>query len=270
VKTALITGGAKGIGLAISQELINDGWNVVITGRDASAIASAVAGLATGPGKAVGKVMDVRDRASIDAVFAEMRTEFNSLDSLINCAGVIIRDESEVLSENDWNTVIDTDLSGVFKCSQAAYADLVKSPGATIVNVGSIAGSVGIAGRAGYTAAKAGLEGLTSVGIAGRAGYTAAKAGLEGLTRTLGLEWANHDIRVNAVAPGWTRTEMVAGGIKDGRLSEAALTARIPQQRLAEPSEIAKVIKFLMSADSSYITGQTIVVDGGITINGNT
>lgn len=249
MKTALITGGAKGIGLAISQELINDGWNVVITGRDASAIASAVAGLATGPGKAVGKVMDVRDRASIDAVFAEMRTEFNSLDSLINCAGVIIRDESEVLSENDWNTVIDTDLSGVFKCSQAAYADLVKSPGATIVNVGSIAGSVGIAGRA---------------------GYTAAKAGLEGLTRTLGLEWANHDIRVNAVAPGWTRTEMVAGGIKDGRLSEAALTARIPQQRLAEPSEIAKVIKLLMSADSSYITGQTIVVDGGITINGNT
>ena len=249
MKTALITGGAKGIGLAISQELISDGWNVVITGRDETAIASAVAVLATGPGKAVGKVMDVRDRASIDAVFTEMRTEIDSLDSLINCAGVIIRDESEVLSENDWNTVIDTDLSGVFKCSQAAYADLVKSPGATIVNVGSIAGSVGIAGRA---------------------GYTAAKAGLEGLTRTLGLEWANRDIRVNAVAPGWTRTEMVAGGIKDGRLSEAALTARIPQQRLAEPSEIAKVVKFLMSADSSYITGQTIVVDGGITINGNT
>ena len=249
MKTALITGGAKGIGLAISQELINDGWNVVITGRDATAIASAVAGLNTGPGKAVGKVMDVRDRASIDAVFAEIRTEFDSLDSLINCAGVIIRDESEVLSEQDWNTVIDTDLSGVFKCSQAAYAGLVKSPGATIVNVGSIAGSVGIAGRA---------------------GYTAAKAGLEGLTRTLGLEWANRDIRVNAVAPGWTRTEMVAGGIKDGRLSEAALTARIPQQRLAEPSEIAKVVKFLMSTDSSYITGQTIVVDGGITINGNT
>lgn len=248
MKTALITGGAKGIGLAISQELISDGWNVVITGRDATAIASAVAGLATGPGKAVGKVMDVRDRASIDAVFTEMRTEFDSLDSLINCAGVIIRDESEVLSENDWNTVIDTDLSGVFRCSQVAYADLVKSPGATIVNVGSIAGSVGIAGRA---------------------SYTAAKAGLDGLTRTLGLEWANRDIRVNAVAPGWTRTEMVAGGIKDGRLSEAALTARIPQQRLAEPGEIAKVVKFLMSADSSYITGQTIVVDGGITINGN-
>ncbi len=249
MKTALITGGAKGIGLAISQELINDGWNVVITGRDATAIASAVAGLDTGPGKAVGKIMDVRDRASIDEVFAEIRTEFESLDSLINCAGVIIRDESEVLSEQDWNTVIDTDLSGVFKCSQAAYDDLVKSPGATIVNVGSIAGSVGIAGRA---------------------GYTAAKAGLEGLTRTLGLEWADRDIRVNAVAPGWTRTEMVAGGIKDGRLSEAALTARIPQQRLAEPSEIAKVVKFLMSTDSSYITGQTIVVDGGITINGNT
>ncbi|MEY3606245.1 MAG: hypothetical protein RL289_425 [Actinomycetota bacterium] len=249
MKTALVTGGAKGIGLAISQELVALGWNVVVTGRDAAAIDTAVAGLASGPGKTIGRVMDVRDRTSIDSVIADTRSEFGSLDSLINCAGVIIRDESEVLSEADWETVIDTDLSGVFKCSQAAFADLEKAKGSTIVNVGSIAGSVGIAGRA---------------------GYTAAKAGLEGLTRTLGLEWADRDIRVNAVAPGWTRTEMVAGGIKDGRLSEAALTSRIPQKRLAEPSEIAKVVLFLMSSDSSYITGQTITVDGGITINGNT
>ena len=249
MKTALVTGGAKGIGLAISQELVALGWNVVVTGRDAAAIDTALAGLVSGPGKAIGRVMDVRNRTSIDAVIADTRSEFGSLDSLINCAGVIIRNESEVLSEADWETVIDTDLSGVFKCSQAAFTDLEKAKGATIVNVGSIAGSVGIAGRA---------------------GYTAAKAGLEGLTRTLGLEWADRDIRVNAVAPGWTRTEMVAGGIKDGRLSEAALTSRIPQKRLAEPSEIAKVVLFLMSSDSSYITGQTITVDGGITINGNT
>jgi NAD(P)-dependent dehydrogenase (short-subunit alcohol dehydrogenase family) len=249
MKTALVTGGAKGIGLAISQMLVADGWNVVVTGRDLQAIETAVAELAAGPGKAIGRVMDVRNRASIDSVVDSTRSEFGSLDSLINCAGVIIRDESEVLSEADWETVIDTDLSGVFRCSQAAFADLEKAQGATIVNVGSIAGSVGIAGRA---------------------GYTAAKAGLEGLTRTLGLEWADRDIRVTAVAPGWTRNEMVAGGIKDGILSEAALTSRIPQKRLAEPNEIATVVKFLMSSDSSYITGQTITVDGGITINGNT
>jgi NAD(P)-dependent dehydrogenase (short-subunit alcohol dehydrogenase family) len=249
MKTAIVTGGAKGIGLAISQELVALGWNVVVTGRDVAAIDAAVAGLGSGPGKAIGRVMDVRERASIDSVISDTRSEFGSLDSLINCAGVIIRNESEVLSEADWETVIDTDLSGVFRCSQAAFADLEKAKGATIVNVGSIAGSVGIAGRA---------------------GYTAAKAGLEGLTRTLGLEWADRDIRVNAVAPGWTRTEMVAGGIKDGRLSEVALTSRIPQKRLAEPKEIAKVVLFLMSSDSSYITGQTITVDGGITINGNT
>jgi len=249
MKTAIVTGGAKGIGLAISQELVALGWNVVVTGRDVAAIDAAVAGLGYGPGKAIGRVMDVRERASIDSVISDTRSEFGSLDSLINCAGVIIRNESEVLSEADWETVIDTDLSGVFRCSQAAFADLEKAKGATIVNVGSIAGSVGIAGRA---------------------GYTAAKAGLEGLTRTLGLEWADRDIRVNAVAPGWTRTEMVAGGIKDGRLSEVALTSRIPQKRLAEPKEIAKVVLFLMSSESSYITGQTITVDGGITINGNT
>jgi NAD(P)-dependent dehydrogenase (short-subunit alcohol dehydrogenase family) len=248
---ALVTGGAKGIGFAISDEFASQGWMVVITGRDEVALASAAEELsARHPHAEVSwKSLDVRSRESIDRVFAEVSKEVGSLTALVNCAGVIIRDESENLSDDDWNTVIETDLSGVFRCSQAAFADLAKSIDATIVNVGSIAGSVGIAGRA---------------------SYTASKAGLEGLTRTLGLEWADRGIRVNAVAPGWTRTEMVAGGIKDGRLSEEALTARIPQKRLAEPSEIAKVVMFLASTDSSYITGQTIVVDGGITINGNT
>lgn len=248
---ALVTGGAKGIGFAISDEFASQGWTVVITGRDEAALASATEELAARHPHAevFWKALDVRSRESINKVFAEVSKEIGPLTSLVNCAGVIIRDESENLSDDDWNTVIETDLSGVFRCSQAAYPDLAKSADASIINVGSIAGSVGIAGRA---------------------SYTASKAGLEGLTRTLGLEWADRGIRVNAVAPGWTRTEMVAGGIKDGRLSEAALTARIPQKRLAEPSEIAKVVMFLASTDSSYITGQTIVVDGGITINGNT
>ena len=248
---ALVTGGAKGIGFAISDEFASQGWTVVITGRDISALTSAAEELSARHPHAevTWKQMDVRSRESIDKVFGEVSNEMGALTSLVNCAGVIIRDESENLSDDNCNTVSETDLSGVFRCSQAAFQDLAKSSDATIINVGSIAGSVGIAGRA---------------------SYTASKAGLEGLTRTLGLEWANRGIRVNAVAPGWTRTEMVAGGIKDGRLSEAALTARIPQQRLAEPSEIAKVVMFLASTDSSYITGQTIVVDGGITINGNT
>jgi NAD(P)-dependent dehydrogenase (short-subunit alcohol dehydrogenase family) len=248
---ALVTGGAKGIGFAISDEFASQGWTVVITGRDVAALNVAAEELsARHPHAEVSwKAMDVRSRESINQVFAEVSSEVGSLTSLVNCAGVIIRNESEVLSDEDWDTVIETDLSGVFRCSQAAFSDLAKSDNATIVNVGSIAGSVGIAGRA---------------------SYTASKAGLEGLTRTLGLEWANRGIRVNAVAPGWTLTEMVAGGIQDGKLSEAALTARIPQQRLAQPSEIAKVVMFLASTDSSYITGQTIIVDGGITINGNT
>ena len=244
MKTALITGGAKGIGLAISQELMRDGWNVVITGRDAQAIDAAVAGLTTGAGKAVGKVMDVRDRASIDAVLAEVRKEFDSLDSLINCAGVIIRDESEVLSEADWETVIDTDLSGVFRCSQAAFADLEKAKGATIVNVGSIAGSVGIAGRA---------------------GYTAAKAGLEGLTRTLGLEWADRDIRVNAVAPSLVATPMAARAAQNPEI--AGFTKRkqpfAPNQLSAD--QVAAAYVYLI--ENQGVTGQIIEVDGGWSVN---
>ena len=153
------------------------------------------------------------------------------------------------VSDEEWLRVIDTDLSGAFKVCRAASALLGKADDASVVNVGSIAGSVGIAGRT---------------------GYTSAKAGLEGFTRTLALEWAPRNIRVNNVAPGWTRTEMVDGGIKQGRIDEAFLNSRIGLGRLAEPREIAQVVFFLASPAASYVTGQTLLVDGGITINGNT
>jgi NAD(P)-dependent dehydrogenase (short-subunit alcohol dehydrogenase family) len=136
----------------------------------------------------------------------------------------------------------------MFRCARAAFPFLREHGGGAIVNIGSIGGGVGISGRV---------------------AYTASKAGIEGLTRTLALEWARWGIRVNTVAPGWTRTAMVEAGIASGKLDEHALEARIPLGRLANPSEIADVVGYLVSAQASYITGQTLVVDGGITVNGN-
>ena len=244
-----ITGGAKGIGKAISEEFARHGFDVVISGRDKSAIDSAVAQISSETNsRVVGKVVDITDTTSVDKAFAEVGSEFGQLTTLVNCAGVIVRKPIENMTDDDWATVIDTDLSGAFKCSRAASALLGKAKDASVVNVGSIAGSVGIAERM---------------------GYTSAKAGLEALTRTLAMEWASRGIRVNNVAPGWTLTEMVERGIDDGKINDAFLKERIALGRLADTKEIAQVVYFLASSAASYITGQTITVDGGMTINGN-
>ena len=249
--TALITGGAKGIGAAISDEFARNQWNVIVSGRDLVAIDSTVSTLTKKyPNVSItGVVMDVTDTDSIAKAFETISQQHDEMTTVVNCAGIIIRKTIEEVSDEEWHRVIDTDLSSAFKVCRAASTLLGRATQASVVNVGSIAGSVGIAGRT---------------------GYTSAKAGLEGFTRTLALEWAPRNIRVNNVAPGWTRTEMVDNGILDGRIDEAFLNSRIGLGRLAEPAEIASAVFFLASPAASYITGQTLLVDGGITINGNT
>lgn len=242
---ALVTGGAKGIGKAISVDLAGRGYTVIVTGRDTAAIDATVVQLGA-PAK--GFVMDVSSPQSVDDVFTQVSANVGPVSVLINCAGVIERAPAEDYDDRQWRHVLDTDLSGAFWCARAAARQMFGCGGGSIINIGSIA---------------------SETGLAGRASYTTAKAGLSGLTRTLALEWAHRGIRVNTVAPGWTRTEMVQSGFDNGTLTESALTARIPLQRLAEPQEIAAVAGFLASEAARYLTGQVIVVDGGYTINGN-
>ena len=225
-RVAVVTGGAKGIGRAISKQLAAEGNVVVVCGRDTEALAAQVEELRDLGHHATSCAMDVGDPDSVRAGFAGIRADHPKVDVLVNCAGVIVRSDAVQYSDDEWRQVIDTDLNGPFWCARAVAPGMLVAGGGSIVNVGSIAA-------------------LT--GISSRASYTAAKAGLTGLTRTLALEWASRDVRVNTVAPGWTMTDMVRGGIASGRLDEDGLLSRIPMGRLAMPEEIASVVSFVAS-----------------------
>lgn len=248
-RVALVTGGAKGIGRAITRQLAATGYDVVVTGRDSAALDAEVAHLADTGFTGHARVMNVRDPASVDKVFTEVFDSIGPPDVLVNCAGIIVRADATDYTDDDWLSVIETDLNGVFWCCRAgARSMLAHGGGGAIVNIGSV---------------------VASVGYPGRASYAASKAGMEGLVRTLAVEWATRGIRVNGIAPGWTLTEMVQAGFDSGKLDRAALEGRIPMRRLARPDEIAAVVLFLISDAASYLTGQILTVDGGFTINGD-
>src|SRR5262249_28119025 len=188
------------------------------------------------------------DPASVARAFESIDAEEGRVDVLVNNAGIQRSGLVGQISYDDWAAVIGTHLTGMFLCSSQAVPRMIaQGSGGSIVSLASTAGFVGLPGRG---------------------PYCAAKAGIMGLSRAMALEGAPVGIRVNVVAPGYTRTELVQQALDNGSLREEWMLERVPLKRLAAPGEIARVVRFLASDDGSYVTGQTIVVDGGWTIQG--
>lgn len=240
-QVALVTGASRGIGREIALELARQGADVVVNYAGNEQKAKEVVEEITKLGqRAIAIRCDVANSDDVAAMIKTTIDEFGKIDVLVNNAGVTRDNLLMRMKEEEWDAVINTNLKGVFLCTKSVTRPMMKQRQGTIINVASV---VGISGNA------------------GQANYVAAKAGVIGLTKTTAKELASRNIRVNAVAPGFISTDMTDELTEEMKES---LLKQIPLARLGEPSDIAKVVAFLASGDSAYMTGQTLTVDGGM------
>jgi 3-oxoacyl-[acyl-carrier protein] reductase len=240
-KVALVTGGSRGIGRAIAQELAGRGAHVVITYAGNEAAATETVRLITDAGgQARATKFDVSDSAACSAAVDEVIKTLGRLDVLVNNAGVAIDGLIMRFKDEDWDTTLDTNLKGAFSLMRAVSRPMMKQRGGAIVNVSSIVGEMGNGGQA---------------------AYAASKAGLIGLTKSIAKELASRGIRVNAVTPGFITTDMT-NALTDEL--KAKMAEAIPLARIGNPEEVAKAVAFLASDQASYITGEVLKVNGGM------
>jgi 2-deoxy-D-gluconate 3-dehydrogenase len=242
-KVALVTGGNGGIGRAIALALAKAGADVAVVGRNEAKTAAVVTEIEALGRRALGLTCDVTDRAAIRATVEQAVRQLGPVTILVNNAGIVRPRLPQNKAPEEWDQVLSTNLDAPFFFAQAVYPTMAAAGGGSIINIASIS---------------------AWVGQSYNPDYNAAKAGLEGLTRSLAVAWARKGIRVNAILPGWVSTEMIEGPSQDPAWVEAQ-GARIPMGRFAGPEEMGGAAVFLASAASSYMTGASLVIDGGLT-----
>ena len=237
-KIILITGANRGIGHNILKKIATYGYTVIGTSRSKDGADIITEALKDSNGKGI--VMDVTNQESINTSVSKIKEDYGIIFGLVNNAGITNDNLLMRMSEEQWNTVIDTNLTSLYRVTKSVVKDMMKARTGRIVNIGSIVGMMGNAGQS---------------------NYSATKSGLLGFTKSLAREVSSRNINVNAISPGFIDTDMTRA------LSEEqieALTKNIPLGRIASPDEVSSVVAFLLSDDSSYITGENINVNGGL------
>jgi len=239
-KVALVTGASRGIGRAIAVALGTRGATVIVTARSAQAAGRTADEIVAQGGRARGLVLDIADDLSVDAAMADLLKEHATISLLVNNAGITRDNLLMRMKKDDWNEVIDTNLSGIYRICRSLVPSMVKARYGRIVNITSV---------------------VARIGNPGQANYAAAKAGTEGFTRSLARELASRNITVNCVAPGFIETDMTAG-LTDAQ--REALLAQVPLKRLGRPEDVASGVMYLLSEHASYVTGITLDINGGM------
>ena len=244
-RTALVTGASQGLGAEIAVALARDGCDVAVSSRRVETLASTLERIAAAGARAVPVELDLRSEASIDRAMAQAASAFGRVDALVNNAAVTLRRTALEVTPQEWDELMSVNLTGTFFMSQRMGRHLIA------------------AGRPGCVISLASTHGM--VGYAQRSTYGISKAGIIQMTRMLAIEWAEHGIRVNAIAPGTVDTPSRAEYFSAHPEARKAMIERIPFRRFGTPDEVAGMVCYLASAAAAYITGQTLVLDGGLT-----
>jgi len=237
-RVVVVTGGARGIGQAIIASFIEEGARAVSFDVGEPEMPQPRTRYLTG---------SVSDEGAVEALFRDIDAHEGRVDVLVNNAGIQRVALTDEMDPATWREVVEVHLVGTYNCSREALRRMRAQRSGAIVSLSSVA---------------------SMLGVPGRGPYSAAKGAISALTRTMAVEYAEAGVRVNAIAPGMTMTKLVEQGFDDGSIDHGDITSAIPMRRLARVEEIARVIRFLASDEASYLTGQTIVVDGGWTIQG--
>ncbi len=245
-RVAIVTGAGQGIGKGIVLELAKEGAKVVVSDINEKTMNETVEEIKKLGAEAIGVKADVANSAEVEEIVKRTLEQFGRVDILVNNAGICKTSQVTDMSEDEWDKVLAINLKGVFLCSKTVLPKMVEQKYGKIINITSIAGAKIAWPKIGH--------------------YVASKAGIIGLTRNLALDYSRYGINVNAVAPGAIETAMLDSVLKDLGMTREQVIQGIPLGRIGQPEDIAKVVAFLASDDSSYITGQTIITDGGYTI----